>query len=158
MTRSKTTFLSAALAGLMLSGCATAPDPAKVCTSDWIGARSSKALDRIESRSKSSMNALKKAGESFAQGKQPGVFQLLALSNSMNKLKKELTDGAGVRDLKTLASTCNDPDIIKKSMSDLLDRQSFSPQLRNMVESNPLFKSVVQEMINSIATGAAPKT
>ena len=76
----------------------------------------------------------------------------------MNKLKKELTDGAGVRDLKTLASTCNDPDIIKKSMSDLLDRQSFSPQLRNMVESNPLFKSVVQEMINSIATGAAPKT
>jgi len=158
MTRSKTTFLSATLAGLMLSGCATAPDPAKVCTSDWIGARSSKALDRIESRSKSSMNALKKAGESFAQGKQPGVFQLLALSNSMSKLKKELTDGAGVRDLKTLASTCNDPDIIKKSMSDLLDRQSFSPQLRNMVESNPLFQSVVQEMINSIATGAAPKT
>ena len=158
MTRSKTTFLSAALAGLMLSGCATAPDPAKVCTSDWIGERSSNALSKIESRSKSSISSLKKAGESWAQGKQPGPLQLWTLSRSMNKLKNELTDGAGVRDLKTLASTCNDPDIIKKSMSDLLDRQSFSPQLRNMVESNPLFQSVVQEMINSIATGAAPKT
>jgi len=157
MKHLKSICLSSATA-LILSACATAPDPAKVCTSEWIGARSVKALDRIESRSKSSMNALRKAGESFAQGKQPGVFQLLALSNSMTKLKNELTNGQGVTDLKTLASTCNDPEIITKSMSDLLDRQNFSPRLRSMVEDNPLFQSVVQNMINSIATGTPPKT
>jgi len=109
----------------MLSACATTPDPAKVCTSEWIGARSDKAIDRIQTRSASSLKSLKRASSSWAKGKQPGPFQLLALSNSISKLKKELTNGAGVKDLRTLASTCNDPEIISTAMKDLLHRQEL---------------------------------
>jgi len=73
------TIKSIALAAttcLMLSACATTPDPAKICTSEWIGARSDKAISRIETRSASSLKALKKASASWAQGKTPGPFQL----------------------------------------------------------------------------------
>ena len=100
---------SLALAVVILQACATAPDPAKVCTSEWISARADKAIDQIESRTKSSMKTLVRAAESWAEGRKPGPFQLLSLSSSMRSLEKELLSGSGMRDLKTLASTCNSP-------------------------------------------------
>jgi len=145
------TIKSIALAAttcLMLSACATTPDPAKICTSEWIGARSDKAISRIETRSASSLKALKKASASWAQGKTPGPFQLFALSNSMSRLKKELTNGAGVRDLRTLASTCNDPEIIRKSMSDLLDRQGLPDRFQAMIEQSSIFDNLLNEITN----------
>jgi len=151
MKHIKSTCLTA-LSCLILSACATTPDPAKICTADWIGARSDKAISRIETRSKSSLKALSKAGKTWAQGKQPGVFQLLALSNAMGNLKKELTSGQGVTDLRTLASTCNDPEIISTAMKNLLDRQDFSDSFKNMIEQNPLFERVIEEMSAGIGT------
>jgi len=156
MTHLKTLCFTAII-GFMLSACATTPDPAKICTSDWIGARSDKALSRIETRSASSLKSLKRVGKSWAAGKTPGPFQLLALSNSMGKLKRELTNGAGVKDLRTLASTCNDPEIITTAMRDLLGRQELPERFESMIEQSPIFENLLQELSQSIAATGTPK-
>lgn len=127
------------LSGLVLSGCATTPDPAKVCTADWISARSTKAVDRIEARAKPALRNLSKAAQSWAKGKQPGPFQMMALSSSVKSLTKELETGRGMRDLKTLASTCNDPDIIKTAMTNVMRDNGLSEQMINFVEGLPLY-------------------
>jgi len=67
----------------------------------------------------------------------------------MNRLKKELTNGQGIKDLRTLSSTCNDPDIIKTAMNDLIDRQDFSDEFKTMIDNNPIFQSLIQSLIES---------
>lgn len=156
MTFLKTTGFTA-LSCLILSACATTPDPAKICTSEWIGARSDRALSRIETRSASSLKSLKRASRSWAAGKTPGPFQLLALSNSIGKLKKELTNGAGIKDLRTLASTCNDPEIISTAMRDLLGRQELPERFQSMIEQSPIFENLLQELSAGIASSGAEK-
>lgn len=156
MTYLKTICMSA-LSLLILSACATTPDPAKICTSEWIGARSDRALSRIETRSASSLKALKRASKSWAAGKTPGPFQLLALSNSVGKLRKELTSGAGVKDLRLLASTCNDPEIITTAMRDLLARQELPQRFQSMIEQSPIFENLLQELSAGIATSGQAK-
>lgn len=137
----RTAMLSIATA-LMLSACATTPDPAKVCTADWISARSDKAISRIESKAKPALRNLSKAAESWAQGEQPGPFQLMALNSSVKSLTRELEKGQGMRDLKTVARTCNDPDIIKTAMSNVMRDNGLSQQMINFVEGLPLYRSL----------------
>ena len=84
--------------------------------------------------------------ETWASGKQPNLFQLLALNNAMKKMKKELTRGRGIKDLKTVAKTCNDPNIIKTSMHDLLERQGLSDNLISWIENSPIFESIISSI------------
>lgn len=153
----KKTYTITALLCLSLSACATAPDPAKICTADWISVRSDKAVDRIEARSQSSLKAVRRVAQSWADGSTPGPFQLLALSNSVNKLKRELTNGQGVKDLRTLMNTCNDPEIITKAMDNLLERQNFPDSFQNMIDQNPIFQQMFQSIVNSAVTGETPQ-
>ena len=132
-----------ALSLSMLSACASAPDPAKVCTAEWIGERSDKALDSIQDRASSSIKAMRKASDSLAKGKTPGVFQQLALLNALNGMKKELTRGQGIKDLKTVAKTCNDPNIVKNAMTDLMKRNGMSDSFIKRVESNPIYQGLI---------------
>lgn len=129
---------------LSLTGCATAPDPAKVCTSEWISKRSSKAIDRIESKAGRSLKSLQKAGESWAKGKTPNPFQMLALSNSLKSLEKELKNGRGIKDLKTLSSTCNDPKIISDAMGNFFRRQGLDDKIINFIEGMGLYQEIIK--------------
>ena len=127
----------------LLSACASVPDPAEVCTAEWITPRATKAVNSIEKSAKSSFKTFRDVSETWASGKQPGFFQLLALNSAMNKMKKELTRGQGIKDLKTVAKTCNDPNIIKTSMHDLLERQGLSDNLIAWVENSPIYNSII---------------
>lgn len=71
---------------------------------------------------------------------------MIALSNALGKMKKELTNGQGIRDLKIVANTCNDPDIIKDSMHDLLERQGVSDSLIKRIEINPVYESLISSI------------
>lgn len=137
-------FLVPALA--LISACASTPDPAEVCSAEWIAPRTTKAVNRIEKRATSSIGTLRKASETLASGKTPGLFQLLALNNALNKMKKELTNGQGIRDLKTVAKTCNDPGIIKDSMRGLLERQGVSDSFIQRIESSPIYESLTSSI------------
>ena len=142
MKITKTAFISSLIA-ISLASCATAPKPEIVCTSEWIGERSEKAIDRIESKAGRSINALTKAAESWSRGKKPGLFQMLALQNSFKGLEKELKTGRGMKDLKTLASTCNDPEIISDAMGGFLRERNLPPQMINFIESSEQYKRLI---------------
>lgn len=125
---------------VMMTSCATTPDPAKVCTADWISVRSTKAVDRIERKAKPALRNLSKAAESWASGKTPGPFQMMALSSSVKSLTKELETGRGMRDLKTLAKTCNDPGLIKSAMTNVMRDNGLSEQMISFVEDLPIYE------------------
>ena len=127
-----------------ISGCATAPDPAKVCTSEWIGERSDKAISRIERKASRSLKSLQKAGGSWARGKTPNPFQMLMLSNSLKGLEKELKNGQGIRDLKTLSATCDDPKIISDAMGGFLRKQGLPDNIINFIEGMGIYQELIK--------------
>ena len=61
-------------------------------------------------------------------------------------MKKELTRGQGIRDLKTVAKTCNDPNIVKDAMRSLLERQGVSDTFLKRIESNPIYQSLISSI------------
>lgn len=132
------------VSAFVLTACATTPDPAKVCTSDWISTRTDKAIDRIERRTSSSMKSLTTAAKSWSRGKKPGPFQMMALSGSLKSLEKELRHGRGMRDLKTLASTCDDPKIISGAMSNFMREKGLPENLINFIENMNIYQDLLK--------------
>ena len=124
-------------------GCATAPDPAKVCTAEWIGKRADKAVSRIERKAGKSLRSLRKAGESWSKGKTPNPLQMLALSSSMKSLEKELKSGQGIKDLKTLSATCNDPKIISEAMGGFLRKQGLPDNIIRFIEDLDIYQRLI---------------
>ncbi|WP_026940770.1 hypothetical protein [Hellea balneolensis] len=136
-------LLIIALTALSLSACATAPDPEKVCTSEWISKRSDKAISRIEKKAVRSIKPLKKAGEKWAQGKTPNPIQLFMLSNSLKSLEKELKNGQGIKDLKMLSATCNDPKIISNAMDGFLRKQGLPDNIIKFIEGVGIYQQLI---------------
>lgn len=132
-----------AFGAMTLSACSTTPDPAKICTADWIEPRAERAVGRIESRLDSALGAFRDVSESWMKGKKPGPIQMFRLSNAAKALEKELEDGRGVRDLRTIASTCNDPDLIREQVFGLLDREGLPAPLLNFLESTGILESLI---------------
>lgn len=126
-----------------LGACSSTPDPAKVCTADWISARSDKAIDSIQDRASSSLKALRKVSDKAIEGKSPNLLDKLALLNAVNGMKKELTRGQGIKDLKTVAEVCNDPNIIKNAMSGLMKQNGMSDSFIQNVQNNPIYQSLI---------------
>ncbi len=131
---------------LLLSACASTPDPAVVCSAEWIAPRAEKAVTRIEKRAKSSFRTLSKVSKTWAAGKTPGPIQMFSLSRAIRGLEKELTQGQGIKDLKTVAKTCNDPEIISDSMRDLLKRQGVSDRLIGQIEGSPIYEGIISSL------------
>lgn len=139
-----TALFSVLILSASITGCATAPDPAKVCTSEWISKRSDKAINRIERKAGRSLKSLRKAGESWAKGKTPNPFQMLVLSNSLKSLEKELKNGQGIRDLKTLSATCNDPKIISDAMGGFLRKQGLPDNVITFIEGMGIYQDLIK--------------
>lgn len=155
MTKSLSkSLLIAACFGLLAPACATAPDPAKVCTAEWITPRANKAMKRIETRAGKSIKALKKASESWAKGKKPGLLTMMSLEGSIKSLEKELTEGKGITDLRMLAKTCDDPQIITKSVRAMFERQQISPMILDFLENSSIFDRILGDAVDARGTKA----
>lgn len=144
------TFVSAAtvlpafvLSALALSGCATT-SPERICSAEWIGARADRALDAIERDTTRAMISLRKVGESYADGREPNVLALLNLRRTLSDLEDELTDGRGVRDLRTLATTCDDPQLVAHGLDRWLVSQDLPAVLTTLVRDSGLMERLVQ--------------
>ena len=140
-------LLTACLATLAIAGlsaCATTANPEKVCTADWIGKRSDKAMSNIQRKAKPALSKLGKAAESWAKGKKPNAIQLWSLQGSISSLTRELESGRGMRDLKPLASTCNDPKIVTGAMTNMMRDNGLSQQMIDFVERLPKYKELIE--------------
>jgi hypothetical protein len=131
------------LPAVLLMGCATY-NPEEVCTSNWISARADKAVNAIESDTSRVIRSLKSAGEAFARGKTPGPLKMLSLSRSLKGLEKELTNGRGIKDLRILAKTCDDPAIISQGLDNWLGRQGLPDGLSNLIEQTGIIEELAK--------------
>ena len=133
---------------IILSACATTPDPAKVCTAEWIKPRAERAVDRIADKTKPAIRSLRKVGESWAKGKDPSVFRMMSMQSSVKKLLNELEDGRGINDLRTLANTCDDPKIVTTAMSDFLRDQGLSDKIIGFIEGMGLYERALDSAVS----------
>jgi len=134
----------AGFATLGLSACSTTPNPEKVCTAEWISKRSDKAMTSIERKAKPALNKLSKAAQKWARGEKPNGFQLMSLNSSVKSLTNELENGRGMKDLKMLGRTCNDPQIVSKAMTNLMRDNGLSEQMISFVEGLPRFREIIE--------------
>jgi len=139
------------------TACATTPSPEKICSAEWITPRADKAVSRIEKKTSRAVKTLKRAGESFSKGKTPGMFTMMRLSSALEGLEYEFTDGPAMRDLKTLAKTCDNPDLITKAMRSVLVNQGVSDDVFDFIEALPLYQNLLQQNLHDISPLAAPK-
>ena len=129
---------------IILSACSTTPDPAEVCTAEWIEPRAEQAVERIEARLEKALTAFRSVGTSWMKGDTPGPLQMFRLSNAAKSLEKELTDGRGVRDLRLLASTCDDPDLIRTEIYNLLDREGLPVPLVDFLDATGILENLIE--------------
>ena len=127
----------------LLAGCAsTSPDV--VCTGQWIAPRVDRAVDRVESDAGRVLDNLVKVGRAWVAGDEPGMLTMLSLKRSIDRLEDELRDGRGVRDLRTLARTCDDPDILVDGMTDFLARRNMPEPLRAFITGTDGWRDILE--------------
>lgn len=133
-----------------LSGCATTYDPAEVCTAEWIKPRADRALAELKNDTQDVFKALRRNADSWASGQVPGAFQMIALSSALKKLQRQVEYGQGVKDLKVLANTCDDPDIVLDSISSFMRDQGLPEQMVTFIEDLPAYQEALEEIIKDI--------
>ena len=50
----------------------------------------------------------------------------------------------GIRDLRTVAKTCNDPEIISNSVKTMLQRQGVSDTFISRIENSPFYERILK--------------
>jgi len=138
------------LLAISLTACASTPDPEEVCTANWVQKRSVKAVDAIYKDTRSAVKSLRKVGTAYAEGKTPNALQLFNLARRVSALDKELRRGRGIRDLKTLARTCNDPQILTEGFNNYMNGLELPEKMQNFIEGLPQFKDMISEHIQDI--------
>ena len=61
----------------------------------------------------------------------------------MESAGRELESGRGIRDLKTLANTCNDPNIVTGAMTNLMRENGLSQWMIDMIEDLPRYRDLI---------------
>ena len=112
--------------------------------------RAEKAISRIEKKTRPAMKAIKSVGESLAEGKSPNFFAMMNLTSSFEALETELTKGRGIQDIKLLANTCNDPDILTQSLRGVFEKHGLSDNILDYVENLDFYKRVLKENFEAI--------
>ncbi len=140
---------SLCLVVLWLSACASTPDPAKICTAQWIKPRTEKAVAAIEHDTKTVMKNLRRYASAIIDGKTHDPVQFYKLKRSIDALEDELKQGRGMRDLKMLAQTCDDPELISKALTDYMRDEGLPDGLIQFIKALPLYEEIIDQEFQS---------
>ena len=147
----KQTFILGALAPLLLlSACASTPDPAEVCSAEWITPRAERAMNEFESDTRSTFKTLKKVGDKLSNGDQIGPIQMFTVMSAVNRLSDKFKNSRAMKDMRILATTCDDPNLIKSAMTDFMREQGIDENFIN-------FLNGLKEYQKLLETGEKPK-
>lgn len=142
---------------LALGACATTPDPAKVCTAEWITPRADRAVNELKRDMGRSIKKLSRSAEKLQSGRSISPFALASMMNTAQGMVKKIETSRGLKDLRILSETCNDPEIIKDSFMGFLDDMGVPQQFRILFENmealqlpnraNPAIKDTASESL-----------
>ena len=138
-------IIASGLGALFLSACATTYDPVEVCSANWVKPRAERAVNYIEKDAQSVLKALRKHSDSYARGKTPGPLQALALTLAVKNLEKEIKNGQGIKDLRILRDTCNDPEIISDALTEFMQDQGLPGGLINFIQGLDAYQSLITD-------------
>ena len=122
----KSTRRLAIMTGLLLAsfiaGCAsTKPTPAEVCSAAWIKPRTDAAINDFTRSTKGSWEQLQRSGERAANEGSLGFIERASVILSLTRLLGQFQDSQALADLRTLSTTCNDPDLVRNALVDTLE-------------------------------------
>ena len=127
-----------------LGACATTPDPAEVCTSEWIAPRAERAMDDFERDTKKIFKTFRKSADRMQDGGSLGPLQMFSMMNSLSSLAKKFENGRAMRDMRTLAQTCDDPNLIKDAMTDFMRKKGISDKFINFVNGLEQYRELLE--------------
>ena len=87
---------------------------------------------------------LRKTGESLKDGRQPGPLQMFSLMNAVSKLGRKFENGRAMKDMRTLAATCDDPELIKNAMTDFMREQGIDEKFIGFINSLDAYKTMLE--------------
>jgi len=139
-------ILTPIIAGVfaVVSACATAPNPAEICSADWVSLRADKAMTQFKRDTRPIFKNLRKLGDRAHDGRNIGPLQMYSLMNSMNRLARKFENGRAMKDMRLLASTCDDPDLIKTAMTDFMRDQGFSEQFITFLNGFDAYRNMLE--------------
>ena len=142
----KNALLTLSLTGILLgaSACTTVPDPAKVCSAEWIAPRADRAMNEFKRDTRSIFKRLKKTGSKLESGNNIGPVQMFSLMNSLSRLGKKLENGRAMRDMRTLASTCDDPKLIKNTMTNFMREQGIDDKFIRFLNNFEAYTTLLE--------------
>jgi len=82
---------------------------------------------------------------------------MMSLSSAIDSLEYEFTKGPAMRDLKTVAKTCDDPDVITKAMKSVFKNQGVSDEVFNFIEALPLYQNLLERNLSDIRSLTEPE-
>lgn len=112
-----------------MSACATTPDPAVICTSEWIKPRADRATSELKRDISGRLRTIRSAASNFEAGEGLSPFQSWRLLNAAKGLVSDIETSQALKDLKTLSSTCNDPEIAKKAFTGMMESSGVSEKV-----------------------------
>ena len=65
----------------------------------------------------------------------------------MKSLERQVKNGRGMRDLKTVARTCNDPKILTESLTGFMRDQGLPDNMINFVTQLPAYQSIIADAV-----------
>lgn len=142
----RTIILTLGLTGLLLgtSACTTVPDPAEVCSAEWIAPRADRAMKEFKRDTRSIFKKLKKTGNKLESGGNIRPLQMFSLMNSLSNLGKKLENGRAMRDMRTLANTCDDPKLIKTAMTDYMREQGIDEKFIRFLNNFEAYTTLLE--------------
>ena len=127
-----------------LGACATTPDPAEVCSAEWIAPRAERAMSDFKHDTTKIFKTFRKSADRLQDGGQIGPLQMFAMMNSLSSLANKFENGHAIRDMRTLAQTCDDPELIKNAMTDFMKDQGISDQFINFINGMDEYRKLLE--------------
>lgn len=140
------TRITLLFAAILLTACATTPDPAEVCTAEWVKPRADRAVKELKRDTFSRLKSLASTAAKLQSGDGLSAFQSYRMISSINGLLNDFETSQALKDLKILSSTCDDPQIVKDAFSGMLEEAGVSDKLIELFNG---FKSFIPGGIES---------
>ncbi len=128
----------------LLGACASTPDPAKVCSADWIKPRVDRAMRDFSHDTKGVFKTLEKTAHSFESTGKVSPIAMFKVMNALKKLGNKMEHGHAMRDMRTLAQTCNDPHLIQTAMTKFMREQGISERFITFLNGLDVYRKMLE--------------
>ncbi len=145
--KTKTLLTTLIIASLSLGACSTTPAPVDICSAEWITPRVDRAMDEFERDTRKIFKKFRKAADSLQNGGSIGPLQMFSVMSALSSLADKFENGRAVQDMRTLAQTCDDPQLIKNAMTDFMRNKGLPENFINFINEIDEYQKLLDAKI-----------